>query len=104
MRRNRHTMDGLRRVLVVWCNVGGGAGGGCSCGLIHRWNVWRNAWIAASWLSHSTAGTALIAVVCLSTPWMTWLAGVLVGMVRWWCRISSVSNTLVALVPLSMMF
>ena len=48
MRRDRRNMDGLQRVLVVWCNVGGGAGGGCSCGLIHQWNAWRKAWIAAS--------------------------------------------------------
>ena len=39
-----------------------------------------------------------------STPCMMWSAGVLVGMVRWWCRNSSVSDTLVALVPLAMMF
>ena len=102
--RDRRKMDGLRRVLVVWCNVCGGAGGGCSCGLSHRWNAWRNAWISASRLSHSTAGAALIAVVSRLTPCMMWLAGVLVGMVRWWCRNSSASDTLVARVPLATMF
>ena len=48
MLRVRRKMDGLRRVLVGWCNVRGGSGDGCSFGLSHRWNAWRSAWIAAS--------------------------------------------------------
>ena len=46
--RVRLKMEGLLRVLVGWCNFGGGSGTGCSVGLSDRWNAWRSAWIAAS--------------------------------------------------------
>ena len=48
LRLFRRKIDEFLRVLLGWCNFGGGSGASCSVGLSHQWNAWHSAWIAAS--------------------------------------------------------